>query len=102
MSKNYSLVLSFDVNQVTQALNYDFTSNGKSHKSKRIGPTAGTFNFKKGDTLDLKVIAYEQPAIDDSPFTLVIANCSLVSIKAPQVPELSMFDPDNAVSTFSG
>ena len=103
MSKNYTLILSFDINQVTQALNYEFTSKGKPYKSKRMGPTAGTFNFEKGDTVDVKVIAYEKKEKpDDLPFTFEIENCSLVSIKAPQVPELSMFDSHNAISTFGG
>jgi len=100
MNNSYTLVLSFDYNQISESLRYTvWQENNQRYPQQRVGRTAGTFNFTQGDRISVKVVGgYENGKDAPSTFNFTVQNCTLVFIKAPQVVDLSLFDPDNAVA----
>ena len=58
----YTLVLSFDYNQITESLRYAvWDKNQQRYYENFGGRTAGTFNFNQGDAISVMVIGgYEK------------------------------------------
>lgn len=101
----YVLQLSFDVDQVTESLRYTFFDPlDDKVEELEAGPLAGTFNFKAGDEVIVRVIAKKQAknkAELEMPLSVNITNCTIVSIKPPSEQDLSLFDRFNACTTIS-
>lgn len=97
----YTLVLSFDMEQVTESLRYAFWKNGTENYPQNIlGRTAGTFNFDIGDQVSILVVGTQEGKGAAHP-EFEVQDCSLVFVKAPQVFPLSLFDPNDAVARVS-
>lgn len=101
----YILELSFDVNQITQSLHYRFISpEGKKCEQVDMGPLAGTFRFKRGDEIMVRVnakVETKDKKTKNTSLDLNITNCTIVSIEAPNGKDLSLFDPYNACTVIS-
>lgn len=84
---DYILSLTFDLRQITQALQYEFCAmNGAICKKLEGGPLAGSFNFQEGDTIELQVTALSALREDkNNPLsnileTIAVNDCTLLSI----------------------
>ncbi len=104
--KTYILELCFAAEQITESLQFCFYDE-KGNRCEQLahGPLASTFNFQKGDRIDVKVMASAEntPGKRKMPgFSMNIINCSLVSIPELDVDDISMFDPTNAVTNLPG
>lgn len=100
---DYILSLTFDLRQITQALQYEFcTHEGEVCKMLEAGPLAGSFNFQTGDTIQLQVTAIGAMNEDENnPPSNILENisvndCTLLSLAARMDEPLSMFDVGNA------
>jgi len=102
---HYTLKLSFDLRQVTQALAYDFVLAKDSTicHVERDGALAGTFNFQQNDELSVEVTATsalypKEPdtAPKDILTDFTVTNCTFISIPAHMTGSLSMFNNANS------
>ena len=99
------LRLRLDSRQVTQALRYSvYTLDGEPCDFETMGPYAGTFNFRKGDDIQIEVQATLHKYKNYFPDFSVI-NGSIMCITSPasagENPNLSPFDPNNACTSIS-
>ena len=101
--QNYTLELCFAAEQITESLQFCFYDEGGNLCTELThGPLASTFNFEQGDTITVKVMGSAQGESRESSmpeFDMEINNCTLVSIPPTSVNDLSMFDPQNAITT---
>lgn len=100
--QNYTLELCFAAEQITESLQFCFYD-AKDNPCTELphGPLASTFNFQEGDTITVKVMGSAQgksKEVGMPNFKMAINNCTLVSIPPTSVSDLSMFDPQNAVT----
>lgn len=104
----YTLKLTFDLRQVTQSLAYEFIADkqGEAYPIEIEGPLAGTFNFKKGDEINVKVEAMSAAHPDEPKVTpgdilesFVVNDCTFVSVRARMTQHLSLFHESNACAT---
>lgn len=97
---DYVLALTFDLRQVTQALQYQFCTrdDGVVCEKLETGTLAGSFNFNEGDTLELQVTGLSALVGEDGDVlkNISVNDCTLLSIAAQMDMPLSMFDPENA------
>jgi len=105
--QNYLLELCFAAEQITESLQFCFYDE-KHNRCEQLlhGPLASTFNFQKGDRITVKIMgsAQTKPSRPKGPlprFDMQINNCSLVSIPELGTDDISMFDPESAITTLS-
>lgn len=101
----YTLVLSFDLRQVTQSLAYKFILGNSDYPITTEGSLAGTFNFQENDEIFVKVVATSAASLDqpnvkpkDILSDFAVTNCTFVSIPAHMTEQLSLFDTNSACS----
>lgn len=93
---DYTLELEFDVNQVTQSLQYKFTSPDGSPEVPQ-GSLAGTYHFSVGDTVGVKITATGKSSDD---IGVSVTDCSIISIGTSNFGtfDLSPFSSESAAS----
>ncbi|RZV41112.1 MAG: hypothetical protein EX271_08720, partial [Acidimicrobiales bacterium] len=97
--------LSFDVDQITQSLVYEFYSitKKKPMRIKKYGRVAGSYNFVENDKLYIEIEAYN--TTPKTPVRNLNLNCTFVFTGMPNSAgsdqALSPFDKDIASFTFA-
>ncbi|MDB2439034.1 hypothetical protein N9W89_09990 [Hellea sp.] len=100
--ENFTLVLCFDVVQNSQSLQYFLLNEEEASVNlTQKGATAGTYNFVKNDTLKFEIrvtnLLDKKGTGKVSDEDIEIMDCTLVSIKPPTYPYLSLFNKFSAV-----
>lgn len=95
MKKNtVKLILSFDADQVTKALNYDFVGPDGSLFCEE-GRLAGTYHFPKKARIVVSVVGIAKTS-DKMRFTITDLTLVSVATLLPGMSPLSMFDENRA------